>query len=119
MVLWRASAGQPPDDEPSQVVVGARARHPAREVECGAALAVRHEHQGDDGAVARVAAAIGRFAGDGGRLGQRTMGGRGLDLRTAMVGAQRVDRDGRADHGEAQQEQAGGHGAHGIVRRRS
>jgi hypothetical protein len=27
-----------------------------------------------------------------------------------MVGAQRVDRDDRADHDEAQQEQAGGHG---------
>ena len=45
-----------------------------------------------------------------GRLGRRTVGRRGLDLRAAMVGAQRVDRDDRADHGEAQEEQAGGHG---------
>ena len=69
-----ARPGQPPDDEPAEVVVGARSCHPAREVECGPALAVRHEHQGDHGAVARVAAAIGRGAGDGGGLGQRHRG---------------------------------------------
>ena len=58
-----ASPRQPPDDEPAQVVVGARAGHPAREVERGAALPVCHEHQGDHGTVARVAAALGRCRG--------------------------------------------------------
>jgi len=75
-----------------------------RELERGGALPARGQDDGEDGAVAGIAAALRRRVGDGGEAAGRRAGDLRLDLRAAVIAAQGEDRH---DDG-ARRERGGG-----------
>jgi ABC-2 type transport system ATP-binding protein len=93
-----------------------RPGHAPRQPERGATLPACGEDEGGHGAVARVAAAIGRGGGGGRQLADGRSGDIGLGVRAAMVGAQGVDADSGAHDGQTHENRAGEHSGDGIVR---